>query len=634
MKTAAERSLEDVLTSIAGSLKRGGAVDQSLPNGLGYIFVDHLQPFLCVYRERPDGQDHGTRRLLSGQASYLIGDVTSERELRLREVVSSLVELMLDAYGVALVIEVWSAQEPVEDSVFNLPPRRYRIVTEEQGVSRATVESIERALMALDVPYKTEIVLEYQDRVAPVGRASIVSEEDEARNDVFVVGLEVPPTYRDEQSGKLIPEALRQETLQLGNVLRQACYAFAHRHATFKPAHFHELGPRAMADEIAVVDASLAEVGDSFDLLLHATPVNAEAAFSRFAETGYRTVPEFLYRPLTVNHGDLKLALYKAPLETIEDPALYFLYAAQRDELDRQITMLTDRNTRRFLLESQQVFGGPDDRLREIAKLLLASPTDDSATSEEVAILNARDFAALAEEEIQHYRDTWPSLPARVEIRDDIPGVMVSNGHFFIGSSVAVRADRVVPLLHHEVGTHILTYYNGMSQPLSQFHSGMPGYEETQEGLAVLTEYLCGKLTATRLRTLAARVVAVDSTIGGADFVETFRLLREDYGFPSRDAFTIAMRVHRGGGLTKDIVYLRGLVALLDHLAEGNSFDDLLLGKVCLDYMDIVEELRWRRIVSPGPLKPRYLDDPDALRRLNSLPTGAELRSLLKGNLT
>ena len=125
----------------------------------------------------------------------------------------------------------------------------------------------------------------------------------------------------------------------------------------------------------------------------------------------------------------------------------------------------------------------------------------------------------------------------------------------------------------------------------------------------------------------------MDSVIGGADFVETFRQLREDHGFASRDAFTIAMRVHRGGGLTKDVVYLRGLVALLDHLAEGNPFDDLLLGKVTLDYMEIVEELRWRRIVSPGPLKPRYLNDPGALKRLNTLPTGAELSSLLKGNL-
>ena len=633
MKTAQDKPLQDALTGIADSLKRGDALAQSLPNGLGYIFVDHLQPFLCIYRERPDGQDHGTRRLLSGQASYLLGDGSPERQPYLREVVSSILELMLSAYGVALVVEIWSAQEPVENDAFTTRPHRYRIVTEEEGVSRVTVETIERALLALDAPYRAEIVLEYRDRAAPVGQTPIVTEEDEARNDVFVIGLEVPPTYRDAQSGKLIPEALRQETLQLGNVLRQACYAFAHRHATFRPAHFHELGPRAMADEVADVDRGLAEVGNSFDLLLHATPVNGEAAFSRFTETGYSTVPEFLYRPLTVNHGDLKFALYKAPLEMIEDPALYFLYAAQRDELDRQITMLTDRNTRRFLLESQQVFGGPDDRLREIAKLVLASPPDDSATFEEVAILNARDFADLAEEEIQHYRDAWPSLPARVEIRDDIPGVMVSNGHFLIGSSVAVRADRVAPLLHHEVGTHILTYYNGMSQPLSQFHSGMPGYEETQEGLAVLTEYLCGKLTASRLRTLAARVVAVDSVIGGADFVETFRQLREDHGFASRDAFTIAMRVHRGGGLTKDVVYLRGLVALLDHLAEGNPFDDLLLGKVTLDYMEIVEELRWRRIVSPGPLKPRYLNDPGALRRLNTLPTGAELSSLLKGNL-
>ncbi len=116
-----------------------------------------------------------------------------------------------------------------------------------------------------------------------------------------------------------------------------------------------------MAAEVEEVDLGLARVGDTFDLLLHATPVPIEAAFfARFAATGFEDQPEFLYRPMTVDHGALKLALYQVPLELIEDPALHHLYAAQRDELDRQITMLTDRNTPRFLLGSQQVFGGPN----------------------------------------------------------------------------------------------------------------------------------------------------------------------------------------------------------------------------------------------------------------------------------
>ncbi|MCH5599357.1 flavohemoglobin expression-modulating QEGLA motif protein [Niabella ginsengisoli] len=60
-------------------------------------------------------------------------------------------------------------------------------------------------------------------------------------------------------------------------------------------------------------------------------------------------------------------------------------------------------------------------------------------------------------------------------------------------------------MLQHEIGTHVVTYYNGKAQPLELFSIGVPGYEELQEGLAVLAEYLNDGLTNSRMRTLAAR---------------------------------------------------------------------------------------------------------------------------------
>ena len=65
---------------------------------------------------------------------------------------------------------------------------------------------------------------------------------------------------------------------------------------------------------------------------------------------------------------------------------------------------------------------------------------------------------------------------------------------------------RVGASLQHEVGTHLVTYYNGLEQPLRLLHVGLAGYDETQEGLAVLAEYLVGGLSRSRLRTLAERV--------------------------------------------------------------------------------------------------------------------------------
>jgi hypothetical protein len=139
-------------------------------------------------------------------------------------------------------------------------------------------------------------------------------------------------------------------------------------------------------------------------------------------------------------------------------------------------------------------------------------------------------------------------------------GLMVSSGKLLIGQGLSLWPDRVEALIQHEVGTHVLTYVNGAAQPFLQLARGFADYDELQEGLGVLAEYLAGGLNAARMRLLAARVVAVHCRDGGATFVETFRRLHQDHGFGAYTAFGITARVFEGGGFTRDMIYLRGLV--------------------------------------------------------------------------
>jgi hypothetical protein len=91
------------------------------------------------------------------------------------------------------------------------------------------------------------------------------------------------------------------------------------------------------------------------------------------------------------------------------------------------------------------------------------------------------------------------------------------------------------------------------------------------------------------------------------------------------------MRVFRGGGLTKDVVYLRGLAGFLTYLREGGALEPLLVGKIGPDHVPIIEELQWRKVLVPPPLRPRYLDDPAAVKRLGDLRMGASVLDLVKG---
>ena len=95
-----------------------------------------------------------------------------------------------------------------------------------------------------------------------------------------------------------------------------------------------------------------------------------------------------------------------------------------------------------------------------------------------------------------------------MEIRDDVVGVMVSHGNLLINSRQKWRKSRVEALLAHEIGTHVAHLFQWSCATVSAAHTGLPDYEELQEGLAVLAEYLVGGLTVPRLRMLAGRVLA------------------------------------------------------------------------------------------------------------------------------
>jgi hypothetical protein len=101
------------------------------------------------------------------------------------------------------------------------------------------------------------------------------------------------------------------------------------------------------------------------------------------------------------------------------------------------------------------------------------------------------------------------------------------------------------------------------------------------------------------------------------------------YGLPAGSAYTVAMRVYRAGGFTKDAIYLRGLLALLEHVAGGGSLDLLFLGKFSLEDLPLVEDLAQRGLLVPAKITPRYLADPAAGDRLRDAARADDLLALV-----
>jgi uncharacterized protein (TIGR02421 family) len=385
-----------------------------------------------------------------------------------------------------------------------------------------------------------------------------------------------------------------------------------------------------MTHSVYDADTRLAAISSRFDLLLHVTPTNASSAWHEFEQSSYEKSPEFLYRPRPIDPSIVKRELYSIEIEHIEDPTLAYIFSRKREELDRQLTLVADRNTPRFLLGSRQLFGEINTDLLELAQQILAIESENIHTHDNNDYLTATDIAKHAREEFSYYKQQNPSFSAQVEIREDITGILVSKGNFLIGTDARVAPARLRATLAHEISTHVLTYYNGSQQPFKELYAGMAGYESMQEGLAVLSEYLVGGIDHMRMRLLASRVLAVQMITDGGSFIDTFRKLHHEYNIAPYMAYTITMRVFRGGGYTKDMVYLQGLQNILDYMANGGDLERLYVGKIAYEYRHLIEELYLRRVITKAQLLPRFLDDTETVTRLHKLKQGITVLGLAK----
>ena len=627
------QTTDKLLTEISQAISDNSPLSKKLPDG-SFLHLDRQLPFLCVYRGDIRGDIHGEMEgspkamesLLRGTPAYLLVNEHPARLKTTRALLVAIIEKLGDYFDQICLLELWSSA-PQQDA--SLTPE-FEILASSTGTPVKFLEEFENALLHITVDnLKANIEIGYQQNSAPPGLEPILTRTQLTALNCIPVGLAIKPVYLDVKTAEVLPFHLQDLHQGLTRALKRGFYAFAHHHTHIRPRHFHELGNRSITKAVWQTDRRLAEISATFDLLLYVSPVNSSAAWQEFEASDYEREASFLYRARNVNPSLLKRQLFQIPIEAIEDPTLAHIFSEKRNELDRQITLVADRNTERFLLGSRQIYGDVEPELLEQAHLLLEA-IDPSQPTAQNDYLAPQQIAERARLELDKYREQDPSLKSTVSVRGDVPGILVSQGNLLIGQDASVLSSRINALISHEVGTHIVTHHNGGLQPFRELSVGMASYEELQEGLAVLAEYLVGELSPSRLRTLAARVLAVDCITSGASFIDCFRVLYRDHGFHPHTAFNITMRIFRGGGYTKDIVYLRGLKHLLEALADGYPLESLYLGKISHQHLDFVEELQWRQILQPPTLTPTFLDSPEAEPRLQALSNGLTLTDLIK----
>lgn len=577
--------------------------------------MEHDVPYLMVYRKRKN--DKKIMRLARSTASYLV--LGRNAEAGSRDLVGELLKKMAQRFRSFLILEIHEG--PLESREF--------VVSGPYKKLSATLDRLVEGLGKIEARYGAELSARISDvdEEVPVNAASLFDAQKLRAMGGTYVALTVPPAYRDSE-GVEFPVYFRKFRNLFTATVQEALFEFIRVQTTSKIASYHALGKREIHEEVLKIDKKITDIQNSYSFLLLVAPINISELKQRYFDNGFKNVGTYHYRLLPVDPDILKRKLYNLDIHEIDDPALAYIYDEKREEIDHELTMLKERGSQNFFYSGIRMYGLVSGELLKEAQEILDKMPEESPCSRHTE-MNAHDFEGLAEKEFEYFRKMAPDYQSKVHIRKDVNIMMVSQGELYLPADYTLTETEARALIQHEIGTHALTYYNGSRQPLRQMACGLAGYDALQEGIAVLAEYLADALGANRLRTLAGRVVAGDALRRGADFDEMFDMLHNSHGFSDDRAFNITSRMFQGGGFLKDIIYLKGLMELREHLSQGGALEPLLAGKFALRHLATVEDLTERDLLYPPKIKPRYLLNASCDKKLAEFKKGMPLYKMV-----
>ena len=579
----------------------------------GRIHIDRWLPFLVLHRSA-DPRTSIARRVAINSPAYLIWSPDEDPEAK--SVLKSVVSVLRERLGSVLLIEIEDQEwEPRQEDSPELPSFDVVIGVARSACARVAFEALSDAIQGIKIELRSPQV---REKASDEPFAEEVDDTDH-------LAFSIPQIHRA-PDGRLYPQLTHELAVALVDAILRAAAAHMVAAGTMPPQHYRSLGRSAFLAAALHADKKLDGIARSFDFLLSLSPINTLEAMKHFLDDGEDRTPDFRYRPLTVDPDMAKRAAYEIDLSLVEDPLLESILCEKRRELDYQLTLLATRNTPGFRPASMLLYGTVSPQLLSDAHAILATIKPDPPSGDTIG---AHEVAAAARDLVNRYRSVDERFQATVEVRDDVAGLLVSGDRLMISSSTQMASHRLHALLSHEVSVHLLTYFNGATQGLSIFRTGLAHYERIQEGLGVFAEWAVGGLTSARLRLLAGRVVAVEAMIDGATFVEVYRRLRGELGFSARSAFDITARAFRSGGFAKDAIYLKGFRDVIDRLATGASLNSFWLGKIAQEHVGVIEELLLRGLLHAPVFVPEFLTRDSAQRRIGRLRAGLPFDRLL-----
>lgn len=448
------------------------------------------------------------------------------------------------------------------------------------------------------------------------GRGYLISHVNAHFDKTLVLPTEVKKVFMDETSGELYPIVLESLTAGMKQAISSTSTYFMRRFGKKSRYSKADVLSSSIPAEVINLDKKLYQLCKKIETLHFINPVNLASEKKKFFNRRSLQAPEFRYKQLNINPYQFREQLYKLPVDDILDADIKQLYRHIIDNLATKIDLLTSVGSDDFLYNSLKYYGEPEVQDIKNANFILHAP---ELNSPEQADINAEDavdyFKTVAKD--------W-GLDCKVELSSKAVAKAMVDNHkrlLLINKDAKFTKTELVAFAHHELGIHMVTTLNAKKQPLKLFSLGLMGNTHTQEGLAIYSEYCSGNLTLARLKTLALRVLAVKYMLQHNNFLQTYQTLVAEHQVEKELAFTLTTRVYRGGGFTKDFLYLRGFSDIVKLAKEGKPIEHLLVGKTGMLDFPIISELIEREM----------LTEPKSLFDLTYKDKGSVLDYLVSG---
>jgi uncharacterized protein (TIGR02421 family) len=413
----------------------------------------------------------------------------------------------------------------------------------------------------------------------------------------LILPIEIKKIYMDESTGDVYPLVIEKLKEDIKTAITEhAAFTVRHRSKSKKRVTSSELLASELSRDVIKLDRQLYSLARGINTLSYINPTNLGQEKRRFLQKPFSYEPDFTYRQLDLDPYKFREQLYRLPVDTIRDADVQRLYRTVIEQLAMRIDLLTNIGQESFMYNSLRYYGQPDERDIANAKFILHAKEYQDPIEETLGTKDAIEAFKIAGKEY--------GLNCKVVGTNKlIARALVSGKTIKVNVNARFTPGDLEALIHHELGVHLVTTLNAEIQPLKILRLGLPGNTNTQEGLAILSEHLSGNFPLHRLKTLALRVLAVNNLVRGLSFSDCFNHLKHDYHLTNDQAFTITARAYRGGGFTKDFLYLRGLKEALTHYQNGEDLTSMFTGKTGFEFKPLLDELMARDILH----KPKYL---------------------------